>query len=55
MNWEIYLKEKAHAKTGRKKVAYVSNVETVDRAIEIALKRAENQAFVLDGTPRRAS
>ena len=55
MNWEIYLKEKAYAKTARKKVAYVSNVKTVERAIEIALARSENLAFVLDGTPRRAS
>ena len=55
MNWEIYLKEKAHAKTGRKKVAYVVGVKTVERAIEIALARSENQAFVLDGTPRRAA
>lgn len=58
MNWEIYLKKKAclnDAQSARKKVAYVSNVETVERAIEIALKRAENQAFVLDGTPRRAA
>ena len=55
MNWEIYLKEKAYAKTARKKVAYVSNVNTVERAIEIALARSENLAFVLDGTPRRAA
>jgi len=58
MNFEIYLKRKAcvdDAQTARKKVAYVSGVATVERAIEIALKRAENQAFVLDGTPRRAA
>ena len=57
MNWEIYLKRKACAndeQAARKKVAYVSGAATVERAIEIALKRAENQAFVLDGTPRRA-
>jgi len=58
MNWEIYLKKKAclnDEQSARKKVAYVVGVKTVERAIEIALKRAENQAFVLDGTPRRAS
>ena len=55
MKWEIYLKEKSYAKTGRKKVAYVVGVKTVERAIEIALDRSENQAFVLDGTPRRES
>lgn len=57
MNFEIYMKRKAcvdDAQTARKKVAYVS-AKTVERAIEIALKRAENQAFVLDGTPRRAA
>lgn len=58
MNWEIYLKRKANvddAQTIRKKVAYVVGVKTVERAIEIALARSENQAFVLDGTPRRAA
>lgn len=55
MNWEVYLKEKAYDKTRRKKVAYVSDAKTVERAIDIALARSENQAFVLDGTPRRAS
>ena len=58
MNWEIYLKKKAclnDAQSSRKKVAYVVGARTVEQAIEIALKRAENQAFVLDGTPRRAA
>ena len=58
MNWEIYLKRKANvddAQKTRKKVAYVVGPKTVAEAIEIALKRAENQAFVLDGTPRRAA
>lgn len=58
MNWEIYLKRKANvddAQTSRKKVAYVVGVKTVEQAIKIALKRAENQAFMLDGTPRRAA
>jgi len=58
MNWEIYLKRKANvddAQTARKKVAYVAGVKTVERAIEIALARRENQAFMLDGTPRQAS
>ena len=58
MNWEIYLKRKANfddAQNARKKVAYVVGAKTVEQAIEIALKRAENQAFVLDGTPRRAA
>lgn len=58
MNWEIYLKKKAclnDEQSARKKVAYVVGPKTVEAAIEIALKRAENQAFVLDGTPRRAA
>ena len=58
MNWEIYLKKKAclnDEQSASKKVAYVVGPKTVEAAIEIALKRAENQAFVLDGTPRRAS
>ena len=58
MNWEIYLKKKAclnDEQSARKKVAYVVGVKTVAEAIEIALKRAENQAFMLDGTPRRAA
>ena len=58
MKFEIYLRRKAcidDAQSARKKVAYVSNVKTVERAIEIALARSENLAFVLDGTPRRAA
>ena len=58
MNWEIYLKKKAclnDEQSARKKVAYVVGARTVEQAIETALKRAENQAFVLDGTPRRAA
>ena len=58
MNWEIYLKRKGclnDEHSARKKVAYVVGPKTVEAAIEIALKRAENQAFVLDGTPRRAA
>ena len=58
MIWEIFLKKKAclnDVQTARKKVVYVVGVKTVERAIEIALARSENQAFVLDGTPRRAS
>ena len=55
MKFEVFLKEKAHEKTGRKKVAYVTDVKTVERAIEVALARSENQAFVLDGKPRIAS
>ena len=58
MNWEIYLKRKANvddAQSSRKKVAYVVGAKTVEQAIETSLKRAENQAFVLDGTPRRAA
>ena len=58
MNWEIYLKRKKNigdAKSSGKKVAYVVGVKTVERAIEIALARSENQAFVLDGTARRAA
>ena len=34
---------------------FIVAARTVEQAIEIALKRAENQAFVLDGTPRRAA
>lgn len=57
VNWEIFLKRKAcidDAQSARKKVAYVVGVKTVERAIEIALARSENKAFVLDGTPRRS-
>ena len=58
MNWEIYLKRKPCAnaeQSARKKVAVVVGVNDVQRAIEVALARSENQAFVLDGTPRRAA
>ena len=58
MKFEVYLRRKAcvdDAQSARKKVAYVAGVKTVERAIEIALARSENQAFVLDGTPRRAA
>ena len=58
MNWEIYLRRKDcidDAQSARKKVAYVAGVKTVERAIEIALARSENKAFVLDGAPRRAA
>ena len=57
MNWEIYLRRKAcidDAQSARKKVAYVT-AKTVAEAVDIALKRAENAAFIIDGTPRRAS
>ena len=58
VNWEVFLKRKScidDAQSARKKVAYVVGVKTVERAIEIALARSENKAFVLDGTPRRAA
>lgn len=57
VNWEIYLKRKAcidDAQSARKKVAYVT-ASTVEAVNEVALKRSENQAFIIDGTPRRAS
>ena len=57
MNWEIYLRRKAcidDAQSARKKVAYVT-AKTVAEAVDIALKRAENAAFILDGTPRRSA
>jgi len=57
MKFEIYLKRKAcvnDQQTARKKVAYVT-ARTVEEAKEIALKRAENAAFIIDGTPRKAS
>lgn len=58
MNWEIYLKRKAcisDSQSIRRRVAYVTGAKTVEEAIAIALARKENQAFILDGTPRRAA
>ena len=57
MKFEVFLKRKAcvdDAQSARKKVAYVT-APNVEAAKEIALKRAENAAFVIDGTPRRQS
>ena len=57
MKFEVYLRRKAcidDAQSARKKVAYVT-APTVEAAKEIALKRAENRAFIIDGTPRRSS
>lgn len=57
MKFEVFLKRKAcvdAAQSARKKVAYVE-ARDIEQAKAVALKRAENQAFVLDGTPRRAA
>lgn len=57
MKWEVYLRRKAcidDAQSARKKVAYVT-AGNVQQAKEIALARPENRAFIIDGTPRRAS
>ena len=57
MKFEVYLRRKAcidDAQSARKKVAYVT-AGNVQQAKEIALARPENRAFIIDGTPRRAS
>lgn len=57
MKFEVYLKRKAcvdDAQTARKKVAYVT-AKNEQEAKEIALKRAENAAFMIDGTVRRSA
>lgn len=57
MNWEVYLKKKAclsESQSARKKVAYVT-APNIEEAKAIALSRRENAAFIVDGTPRRAS
>lgn len=57
MKFEVYLKRKAvcnDAQSVRKKVAYVT-ANTVEEAKAIVLARHENSAFIIDGTPRKAS
>lgn len=57
MRFEVYLKRKAcvdDAQSARKKVAYVT-APNIEAAKAIALSRRENAAFIVDGTPRRAS
>lgn len=57
MKWEVYLRRKDCVddfQSARKKVAYVT-APNAEAAKEIALKRAENAAFIIDGTPRRAA
>lgn len=57
MKWEVFLKRKAcvdDAQSARKKVTYVE-ARDIEQAKAVALQRAENAAFILDGTPRRAA
>ena len=57
MRFEVYLRRKAcidDAQSARNKVAYVE-ARDIEQAKAVALQRAENAAFILDGTPRRAA